>query len=110
DREAAGALYEQTRGNPLFIVEAVRGGLLSQTSSTSSHAATFLPPKVQAVITARLAQLTGAARELAEVAAAIARPFTFELLAKASQAEHKVVATAIDELWRRHIIQNLGCD
>jgi DNA-binding SARP family transcriptional activator len=110
DREAAGVLYEQTRGNPLFIVEAVRGGLLSQASSTSSRASNFLPPKVQAVITARLAQLTGAVRELAEVAAAIGRPFTLELLAKASQAEHNAVAIAIDELWRRHIIQNLGCD
>jgi DNA-binding SARP family transcriptional activator len=110
DREAAVALYEQTRGNPLFIVEAVRGGLLSQSSSSSSPEANFLPPKVQAVITARLAQLTGATRELARVAAAIARPFTFELLAKASQAEQNVVAAAIDELWRRHIIQNQHYD
>jgi DNA-binding SARP family transcriptional activator/predicted ATPase len=111
DRESAALLYEQTRGNPLFIVEAVRGGLLSHTaraSSSSSQEANFLPPKVQAVITARLAQLTGETRELAEVAAAIARPFTFELLAKVSQAEHTVVAAAIDELWRRHIIQNQG--
>jgi DNA-binding SARP family transcriptional activator len=106
DRESAGVLYEQTRGNPLFIVEAVRGGLLSQTSATAN----FLPPKVQSVITARLAQLTATTRELAEVAAAIARPFTLELLAKASQAEHNVVATAIDELWRRHLIQSQGCD
>jgi len=110
DREAAVALYEQTRGNPLFIVEAVRGGLLSQSISTSGREANFLPPKVQAVITARLAQLTGATRELAGVAAAIARPFTFEVLAKASQAEQNVVAAAIDELWRRHIIQNQHCD
>jgi DNA-binding SARP family transcriptional activator/predicted ATPase len=113
DREAAGVLHAQTRGNPLFIVEAVRGGLLSPTAglgSDSSQAANFLPPKVQAVITARLAQLTRVARELAEVAAAIARPFTFELLAKVSQAEHNVVAEAVDELWRRHIIQNQGAD
>ena len=113
DREAACALYEQTRGNPLFIVETVRGGLFPLTAragSTSSQEANLLPPKVQAVITARLAQLTGETRELAEVAAAIARPFTLELLAKASQAEHNVVATAIDELWRRHLIQNQGCD
>jgi predicted ATPase len=111
DREAAGILYEHTRGNPLFIVEAVRGGLFSATakaSSASSPEPNFLPPKVQAVITSRLAQLTGAARELAEVAAAIARPFTFELLAKISDAGHDVVAAAIDELWRRHIIQNQG--
>jgi DNA-binding SARP family transcriptional activator/predicted ATPase len=110
DREAAGVLYEQTRGNPLFIVEAVRGGLLSQASSTASREANFLPPKVQAVITARLAQLTGEARELAEVAAAIGRPFTFELLAKTSQGENNAVAIAIDELWRRHILQKLGGD
>ena len=113
DREAAGILYEQTRGNPLFIVEAVRGGLFSPTakaSSTSSAEANFLPPKVQAVITARLGQLTGATRELTGLAAAIARPFTLELLAKVSQAEHDVVAAAIDELWRRHIIQRQGRD
>jgi DNA-binding SARP family transcriptional activator/predicted ATPase len=113
DRETAALLYEQTRGNPLFIVEAVRGGLLSQSaraSSASSEEANLLPPKVQAVITARLAQLTGETRELAEVAAAIARPFTFELLARVSQAKHTVVATAIDEMWRRHIIQNQSGD
>jgi DNA-binding SARP family transcriptional activator/tetratricopeptide (TPR) repeat protein len=113
DREATGILYEQTRGNPLFIVEAVRGGLLSlaaEPSSAASQQVNFLPPKVQAVITARLAQLTGETRELAEVAAAIARPFTFELLAKVSQAEHDVVATSVDELWRHHIIQNRSRD
>lgn len=110
DRQAVSVLYEQTRGNPLFIVEVVRGGLLSLTRSTPSQAANFLPPKVQAVITARLAQLTGATREVAGVAAAIARPFTFELLAKVSEAEHNAVATAIDEMWRRHIIQHQGRD
>src|SRR3974377_1648644 len=39
DRETAVALYEQTRGNPLFIVEAVRSGLLSQSISTSGREA-----------------------------------------------------------------------
>jgi DNA-binding SARP family transcriptional activator len=110
DREAASVLYEQTRGNPLFIVEAARGGLFSHTGSTPDPKTSFLPPKVQSVIIARLALLTEATRELAEVAAAIARPFAFEFLAKVSQAEQNVVATAIDELWRRHIIQNQGRD
>jgi DNA-binding SARP family transcriptional activator len=111
NREAAEVLYKQTRGNPLFIVETARGGLFFLTANagaTLSPEPNFLPRKVQAVITARLAQLSGETRELAEVAAAIARPFTFELLAKVSQAEHTVVVTAIDELWRRHIIQNQG--
>jgi DNA-binding SARP family transcriptional activator/tetratricopeptide (TPR) repeat protein len=110
DRETSGILYEQTRGNPLFIVEAVRGGLLSQSNSMSGGEANFLPPKVQAVITARLAQLSGAARDLAGLAAAIGRPFTFELLAKVSQAGDTVVAAAVDELWRRHIIQSQARD
>lgn len=108
DRQAADVLYEQTRGNPLFIVEAVRGGVLSLTSSRSSQE--FLPPRVQAVINARLAQLTGATRELVGLAAAISRPFTLDLLAKVSQSGHNVVATAIDELWRRHIIEGQGRD
>ena len=44
------------------------------------------------------------------MAAAIARPFAFEFLAKVSQAERNVVAAATGEMWRRHILQNHGRD
>jgi DNA-binding SARP family transcriptional activator/predicted ATPase len=84
-------LYCQTGGNPLFIVETVRAGMVA------SH-------KVQAVITTRLGQLSLPARELATEAAAIGRPFTVDLLAAAGLGDETTIAVAIDELFARRIV------
>ena len=65
-----GEIFRATRGNPLFVVESVRAGLQST--------------RVHAVIAARLAQLTAASYELAGVASVVGRPFSFELLEKAT--------------------------
>ncbi|MFI6094972.1 ATP-binding protein [Lentzea sp. NPDC051213] len=89
------ALYEQTEGNPLFVVEAVRAG-------------DVLTPKVQAVIRARMAQVSGAARELAEIAATVGREFTAEVLALAGGLTDDVVVSGLDELWRRRTIREHG--
>ncbi|TKG72504.1 transcriptional regulator [Prauserella endophytica] len=86
------ALYRQTEGNPLFIVEALRAG-------------DVLTPKVQAVVQARVAQLSAAARELVDVAATVGREFTAEVLALAGQVSEDVVIRGLDELWRRRIIR-----
>ena len=51
-------LYTDTEGNPLFIVETVRAGWPSLDRATS-----VTTPKLQAVISARLRQLSGPARE-----------------------------------------------
>src|SRR5829696_5266410 len=65
----AGRLFAETEGNPLFVVEAVRAGWSGQGRPPP------ITPKVQAVIEARLAQLSGPARDLAGVAATIGREF-----------------------------------
>lgn len=83
-------LYHQTGGNPLFIVETVRAGMV-------------VSPKVQSVIVTRLGQLTAAARELAAEAAAIGRPFTVELLAAAGCGEESAIAASVDELFARRM-------
>lgn len=93
---AAESLYLQTGGNPLFVVESVRAGL---------PPSGVIPPKVHAVITARLAQLTAAAQQLAGVAAVIGRPFTVDLAAAIDGTPEDAAAAAIDELWKHRVLQ-----
>jgi DNA-binding SARP family transcriptional activator len=88
----AAPLFSQTGGNPLFIVETVRAGMAAS-------------PKVQSVITTRLAQLSAAARDVAGDASAVGRPFTVELLHTAGSGDEATLAAAVDELFARRIVQ-----
>ena len=65
-------------------------------------------PKVQAVIRARLAQLSQPARELAGLAAVMGRSFAYDELALASDWDEDTVVHGLDELWRRRIIREQG--
>ena len=96
--DAAGLdrLYGDSEGNPLFVVEALRPD------------APATAPKVQAVISGRLARLAPAAAELAGVAAAIGREFTADVLAAATGLEETAFLGALDELWRRGIVRAHG--
>jgi DNA-binding SARP family transcriptional activator/predicted ATPase len=110
------AIYQQTEGNPLFVVETVRAGLaanvLKQVGVTVAqppeHHAQAMPPKVYAVIQARLAQLSPLAQGLAALAATIGRSFTFPVLAAAGQLDEVALSQQLDELWRRRIIRAQG--
>jgi DNA-binding SARP family transcriptional activator/predicted ATPase len=95
-------LYQATKGNPLFVVESVRASLEDQTSMSAA------PPRVQAVIAARLAQLSPPAYELAGFAATIGRPFSFDLLARATDWDEDSLSRALEELWQRRIIDGQG--
>ena len=94
DRGKLDEIFSATRGNPLFVVESVRGGLQST--------------RVHSVIAARLAQLAAASYELAGIASVIGRPFTVDLLEKATDWDELSVSEALDELWRRRIIETRG--
>ena len=87
-------IFHATRGNPLFVVESLRGGPQST--------------RVHSVIAARLGQLSAASYELAGIASVIGRPFSVELLEKATDWDELSVAQALDELWRRRIIESRG--
>jgi DNA-binding SARP family transcriptional activator len=102
DPQLAARLWSETEGNPLFVIEALRAGI----SSAGSQA--VLTPTMRAVLRARLGQLPDGARQLAELAAVIGRPFSVRLLATATGlAEHELV-DQVDELWRRRIIRDQG--
>ena len=125
DHNQTEAIYRATEGHPLFVVEMVRTMMdrpddapaLSETlhfgapglpASESDSNMVALPPKVQAVITARLASLSEHARDLACLAATIGREFTFAVLALASDSDESELVQGLDELWQRRIIREQG--
>jgi len=94
DADELAGIYRATEGNPLFVLESVRAGL---------HG-----PRIHAVIGARLAQLSPQAYELAGLAGAIGRAFTFDLLAKATDWDEDSLSRALDELWQRSLVHETG--
>lgn len=87
-------IFRATQGNPLFVVESLRAGLQST--------------RVHAVIASRLNQLTAPSYELAGLASVVGRPFSFELLEKATDWDEASVSQALEELWLRRIIESRG--
>ncbi|MDR7555822.1 MAG: BTAD domain-containing putative transcriptional regulator [Armatimonadota bacterium] len=110
DAQARADLFRQTEGHPLFVIEIARAGLPLGDDALRRPGATALPPKVQAVIAARLTQLTLSTRELAHLAAAIGRDFGFELLREASDLDEAELVRALDELWQRRIVREHSGD
>ena len=96
--DAAGLerLYQDSEGNPLFVVEALQPD------------APAAAPKVQAVIAGRLARLSRPAAELAGLAATMGRAFTVDLLAAVTELDEQAFIGALDELWRRGIVRAHG--
>ena len=116
EEEETARLFEETEGQPLFVVERARAGLSLQRQAAGGDwapapgVAGALPAKVQAVIAARLAQLSPAARELVQLAATIGRAFSFEVLDEASALGEEALVHALDELWQRRIVREQGAE
>jgi len=127
--DATMRLYRETEGNPLFVVETMRADFDSvalsvngaelrsapndQLKTLNAELLMFdsrLPPRVYAVIAGRLAQLSTAARELAELAAAIGRAFTLDLLLEAGHVDEDRAVRALDELWQKRIVRERGAN
>ncbi len=123
-------LYCETEGNPLFVVEMVRAGLEGgswrmedgrwkvevgdgharpQVRPLSSNLQA-LPPRVQAVLEARLAQLSPLSQGLAGLAATIGRAFTFLELRAVSDGDEDALVGGLDELWQRRIVRERGAE
>lgn len=125
EAEEASRIYQETEGNPLFVVEMVRAGLGHQEAGGGEErevwgraggapvfptAPLSLPHKARAVIQWRLATLSPDAQALAQVGAAIGRRFSFDVLARVSAQDETAVVRSLDELWRRQIVRTEGTD
>ncbi len=117
DQAMSATLYQETEGNPLFIVEMLRTGNMEQyrrepnsTNIMDSLFPTHLPAMIQTVLATRLAQLSPLAHELANVAAVIGREFSFAVLERASGKDEEASVQGLDELWQRRIVREQGGD
>ena len=97
-------LFQETEGNPLFVVEMARVGLAADDGWETA----VLPNTIQAVISARLAQLSATARRLVEWMGVIGRSVSYEVLVRATEQDEETVVQGLDELWRRRLIQEQG--
>lgn len=113
--EQADALYAETEGNPLFVVETMRA-LLGERQARACgeppgvypNGVVALPPRIYAVIAARLLKLSPIASELVGLAATIGRSFSFDLLRRAGAFDDDALVRGLDELWQRWIIHEQG--
>jgi len=113
-------LYHETRGIPLFVVEMVRAdeGRYSSHSPEANLPLRLpplgdtqtLPPRMQAVLTGRLQQLSVSARWFVELAATIGREFTLDLLSTAGNTDSENAVRALDELWHKRIVREQGAN
>ncbi|MCL4559122.1 MAG: tetratricopeptide repeat protein [Chloroflexi bacterium] len=98
-------LYSETEGNPLFIIEFARLGLAQAGEMDASAGAQLLPRRVLSAVNERLTQLTPSTRRVMELAAAIGRDFTYEVLRRANGEGENILIEALDELWHRGLIR-----
>jgi DNA-binding SARP family transcriptional activator/tetratricopeptide (TPR) repeat protein len=100
--EADAELLQATTGGfPLYVVEAVRATV--DTGGSSPPAGEY-----GAALANRLTQTTSSARDVAGLAAAVGTNFGLDLLIEASDLDADTVVHAVDELWRRRIVRELG--
>ncbi len=104
-------LYQETEGNPFFIIETVRalqegthptGGQVRLAGET---AFVGLPPAIQRVIESRLDRLSPQDREWLGVAACIGRACTFSLLSEVTQAEEEDLIAALETWVQRGLMR-----
>jgi DNA-binding SARP family transcriptional activator len=103
DPADADRLHAETDGNPLFVVEALRAGWHGGEPQV-------LTPRVQAVLEARLLQLTAGARELTGVAATAGSSVSVDVLGRVHPDGEDRAAADLDELWRRQVLLTGGGD
>lgn len=106
-------LYQETQGNPFFIIETVKavqeaGGDWTEqvpTDERGNRPIFAIPLKVQSIIESRLDQLSDDSRMALSVAAAIGRAFTFDVLQQVSQIDTATLLDALDEWLTRGIVR-----
>ena len=116
--ERAERLYQDTEGNPLFVVETVRAqNAEEEGQELPAYAVTVpvegiarLPAKVHGVIRGRLLRLSPRAHELVSLAAVVGRSFGFDVLLLSSEQDEATLADGLEELLRRRIILERGVD
>src|SRR5262249_26221065 len=98
-------IIERTDGIPLFVEEMTKAVLEAGSETAAARAiaavpapALAVPANLHASLLARLDRLGGAAKELAQIAAAIGREFSHPLLASVVRQPETELTSALDRL------------
>ena len=98
-------IYQETEGNPLFIVETVRAELFKESRSLGVQP---LPYKTRAVLENRIRQLSPVANNLCLLAATIGRSFSLEVLRRACTCPEIELVQGLEELLSRRIVREIA--
>lgn len=102
-------LANESGGNPLFILETMRAVLERGVQPVLTQMDSLpMAPSLQALIHARLAQLSGPARQVLEIAAVIGTEFDPEIVAQLGRSTRQKVVEALEELEQRLLIEAVG--
>ncbi len=105
DNALGSLIYQETEGNPLFIVETVRAEMFKRSRLPGVQT---MPYKTRTVLEHRIQQLSIATREMVVLAAAIGRAFSCEVLLQASSASQAELVQLLDELLRHRIVREIS--
>ena len=108
-------LYEETEGNPFFLIETVKAlfdaGLVRLEAGAwrgdfahVSQAALPLPPGVSEAIQARMGRLDEHPRQALQAAAVLGREFDYDLLVPVWRQGEEATLEALDALLRRRFV------
>ncbi|MDO5712450.1 MAG: AAA family ATPase, partial [Micrococcales bacterium] len=89
-----------TRGNPLYLAEVLR--------KTSARPGPLTATDLDGVLDSRLSRLSAQAQQVAQLASAVGRDFTLNLLIEASDLSEAAVVRQVDELWRHRLLEEHG--
>jgi predicted ATPase len=104
--ELAAKLAEESRGNPLFVVESLRmlyerGSLIQEHDKWRlAHGEIRIPDKIRDIIMQRLSSLTRNQRKVLDAASALGERFDVELLASVLSLESREVIETLDTIWQ----------
>lgn len=101
-------IFQSTDGNPLFVVESANSfesniGSKEENKPTAATLET-LPPKVQAVLSSRVRNLSDVAQKIAWIASVLGRSFAFDIIQLVLNENEDELVDGLEELWQRRII------
>ena len=104
------ALITYTRGNPFFLMAALRAGLNELILDRSRHPDGVWPvaPSLASMVRNRLTTLRAPARDLLALASVIGTPVTLEGLMELTGWQKDMLVSAVDELWSAGLLEDPG--